>query len=80
LAVRVGRAARFSALALGALFGSGRGFVGGALFGFFQAIAVTFDIDDLGAVQESVDECDSAGRVGENFGPLGEGLVGAEDD
>jgi hypothetical protein len=53
---------------------------GAELLGFLEAIAVGLDLDDLGAMDEPVDEGDDAGGVREDFAPLREGLVGAEQD
>src|SRR5687767_172446 len=50
------------------------------LLGFFQPVAVSLDVDDLGAMDEAVDEGDDAGRMGKDLAPFGEGLVGAEED
>jgi hypothetical protein len=50
----------------------------GALFGFLESVAVALDLDDLGAMHEAVDERDRARGVREDFGPLGERLVRAE--
>jgi hypothetical protein len=60
---------------LAAALGAG----GAELFGFLEAVALGFDFDDLGAVDEAVDEGDDAGGVGEDLAPFGEGLVGAEE-
>ena len=49
------------------------------LLGLFEPVAFGIDLDDLGAVEESVDERDDAGGVGEDLAPLLEGLVGAQD-
>ena len=43
---------------------------------FFQAIAVTGNGEDLGAVDEAVNECHDAGSVRENLIPFAEGFVG----
>jgi hypothetical protein len=59
-----------------AVLGSG----GAELLGLLEAVAVGLDVDDLGAVDESVDEGDDAGSVREDFAPLRESLVGAEED
>src|ERR1700679_3804309 len=59
---------------------AGLGLGGGALGGLLEPEAVALDGEDLGSVQEPVDESDDAGGVGEDLGPLGEGLVGAQDD
>lgn len=49
------------------------------LLGFFEAEALGVDVDDLGAVDETIDEGDDAGGVREDLAPGGEGLVGAEE-
>lgn len=59
---------------------AGGGLGGGAFLGFLEAVAVAVDLDDLGAVDEAVDQGDGAGRMGEHLGPLGESLVGADED
>jgi len=66
-----------SALLAGA---AGPGLAGGALLRFLEAIALAFEGDDLGAVQQAIDEGDHAGGVGEHLVPFAEGLVGAEED
>src|SRR5271169_6555579 len=45
-----------------------------------QPVALALDHDELGAMDQAVDESDDAGGVGEDRGPLCEGLVGREDD
>jgi hypothetical protein len=45
-----------------------------------EAIALAVDDDDVGAVDEAVDQGDYARRVGEGGRPFGEGLVGSQDD
>ena len=49
-------------------------------FGLFETIAVGFDVDDFGAVDEAIDERDDAGGMRKHFAPLREGLVGAEQN
>ena len=56
------------------------GACGGELLGLFETVAIGLDIDDLGAVDEAIDEGDHAGGVGEDLVPFGEGLVGAKQD
>lgn len=53
--------------------------LGGALFGFLEAVGLALDGDDFGLVQEAIDEGDDAGGVGEDLVPLGEGAVGGDD-
>jgi hypothetical protein len=60
--------------------GSPLGAGGGERLGLLEAVAVGLDVDDLGAMDEAVDEGVDAGGVGEDPVPLGEGLVGAEQD
>jgi hypothetical protein len=63
------------------LLGAATGSAGSVeLLGFFEAVAFGVDVDDLGAMDEAVDERDDAGGVGEDLAPLGKGLVGAEED
>jgi hypothetical protein len=63
------------------LLGAAAGGAGGVeLLGFFEAVALGVDVDDLGAVDEAVDERDDAGGVREDLAPFGEGLVGAEQN
>ena len=52
---------------------------GGELLGLLEAVAVGFDVDHLGAVDEAIDEGDDAGGVGEDLAPFGERLVGAQE-
>jgi hypothetical protein len=61
-------------------FGAGGGFRGGAFLGLLESIAGAGDVDDLGAVKKPVDEGDGARGVREDLGPLGERLVGGQDD
>src|SRR5689334_902613 len=60
--------------------GPALGASGGQFLSFLEAVAVGFDVDDLGAVDEAIDEGDDTGGVGEDLVPLGEGLVGAEQN
>jgi hypothetical protein len=50
------------------------------LLGFLEAVAVAVDFENLGAMDEAVDEGDGAGGMREDLGPVVEGLVGAEQD
>ncbi len=50
------------------------------LLGFLEAVAVGLDVDDLGTVNEPVDERDDAGGVGKDLAPASESLVGAEQE
>ena len=45
-----------------------------------EAIALAVDDDDVGAVDEAVDQRNDAGRIGEGRRPLGEGFVGRQYD
>ena len=56
------------------------GFAGGALLSLLEAIAFAFEGDDLGAVQQPIDERDDAGGVGEDLVPFAEGFVGGEEN
>lgn len=48
---------------------------------FFEAVGVALDVDDGGAVQEAVEGgAGHDGVAGEDVAPLGEGLVGGDDD
>lgn len=62
------------------LGGSGFGLARGALFGFLEAVALAFEGDNLGTMDEAVDEGDSAGGVGEDLVPFAERLVGGQED
>ena len=44
------------------------------------AVALPFDRDDLGVVDEAVDEGDRAAGVGEDGRPVGEGQIGREHE
>ena len=63
---RLGSAALFGALL-------------GALACFLGAVGLAFDGDDLGAVDQTVDEGDNAGGVGEDLAPFGEGTIGGDN-
>jgi len=45
---------------------------------FLGAVGAAFDDDDLGAVDQAIDQGDHAGGVGEDLLPLGEGAVGGD--
>lgn len=49
------------------------------LLGLLQAVALGIDLDDLGSVDEAVDESDHAGGVWEDLAPFGECLIGAQE-
>ena len=46
---------------------------------FFEAVGLAVDGQDLGVVDEAVDQRDDAGSVGEDLAPLGERAVGCDD-
>ena len=50
------------------------GLGGCALFGFLQPVAVGLDREDLGAMEEAIDEGHDAGGIGEDLRPLLNGL------
>src|SRR5205085_3344264 len=50
------------------------------LLGFLESVGLAVELNDLGMVDESIDECDHAGGAGEHFVPLGEGFVGGDQD
>src|SRR5271155_1839392 len=50
------------------------------LLGLTQTVAFALDDDEFGAVEQTVDEGDDAGRIREDGRPLGEGLVRGEHD
>src|SRR3954453_4788350 len=50
----------------------------GAFAGFLEPVGFAFDGDDLGVVDEPVDQRDDAGGIGENLAPLGKGAVGGD--
>jgi hypothetical protein len=47
----------------------------GVFFCLFEAIGLAFDGDDLGMVDQAVDQRDDTGGVGKDLVPLGEGAV-----
>ena len=49
------------------------------LFAFFEAVALTLDVDDSAMVQYAIKNGGSNGDIGENLIPLGKGLVGCKD-
>jgi hypothetical protein len=55
------------------------GFLLGAFPGFFGAVGVALDGDDLGVVHQAVDHGDHAGGVGEDLTPFGKCAVGGDD-
>ena len=63
--------------------GLAAGAVGDLLFGaghgFFEAIGLALEHDDPTSVDQSVDEGDDAGGVGEDLVPFFEGAVGGDD-
>jgi hypothetical protein len=68
---------KFGSVLLGtALLGAS----GAELLGLLEAVTFGVDVDDLGAVDEAVDEGDDAGGVREDLAPRRERLVGAEQD
>ena len=74
---------RFSGILRGGLPASPPAALGAALLlaflGFLAAPGLAVDGDDLGVVDEAVDQGDDAGGVGEGLAPLGEGPVGGDD-
>ena len=52
----------------------------GAFLGLFKSIAVAFQGDEFGAVDEAVDEGDHTSGVGEDVVPFPERFVGGEDN
>ena len=44
--------------------------------GLLEAVGVALDGDDLGVVEQAVDEGNDAGGTGEDLAPFGEGAVG----
>ena len=48
----------------------------GAFAGLLEAIGLAVDGDDLGVVDEAVDQRNDAGGVGEHLAPFGKGAVG----
>ena len=59
---------------------AGLRFAGGALLSFLEAIAFAFEGDDFGAMQQSVDEGDDTGGVGEHLIPFAECFVGGQEN
>ncbi len=59
----------------------GTGFLApfGALLGLLEAIGRAVDVDDLGVVDEAIDERDDTGGVGKDLAPFGEGAVGGDE-
>ena len=47
----------------------------GSFAGFLEAVGLAFDGQDLGIVDEAIDQGDDAGGVGEDLTPLGEWAV-----
>jgi hypothetical protein len=45
----------------------------------FEAVAVAFEAEDLGVVDEAVDHCGGGDLVAEDLAPGREGLVGGDD-
>ena len=52
------------------------GVLGRAFLGLLEAVGVALDRDDLGVVEQAIDEGDDAGGAGEDLAPFGEGAVG----
>jgi len=46
---------------------------------FASAVALAFDGDDVGMVDDAIDEGSGAGGVGEDGGPAAEGEIRGED-
>nr|WP_263398596.1 hypothetical protein [Pseudomonas alloputida] len=51
----------------------------GAFARLLEPIRFAFDGDDLGVVDQAVDQRDDAGRVGEHLAPFGERPVDGDD-
>jgi len=49
------------------------------IFDVITAVAVALDADDLGVVDQPVDEGGRGGRIGKDGEPLAEGQIGRED-
>src|SRR3954468_15845743 len=47
-----------------------------ALLGFFEPVGIGLNGDDLGIMDEAVDQRDDAGGGGKDLVPLGEGAIG----
>ena len=77
------RCRRFPAVQGAGLSGSPAAALGAAyllaFLGLLAAIGIAVDGDDLGVVDEAVDQGDDAGGVGEGLAPLGERPVGGDD-
>src|SRR3989304_1742485 len=56
------------------------GLAGGAFLGLLGAIGITLDLEDLGVVQQAVDQRRHGADIGEHLIPFGEGLVGGQED
>jgi hypothetical protein len=54
-------------------------FGSGGLLSLFEAVAITVDGEDFGAMHEAVHEGDDAGGVGEDLVPFAECFVGGQD-
>ena len=55
--------------------------VGGAAeVAAFQSVAVAFEVDDFGVVDQAVDHGGGDGVVTEDFAPAAEGFVGGDDE
>ena len=67
-------------LGCGRLLTAGSRALGLALLGLFEAVAVGVDLEELGAVNEAIDESDGTSGVGEDLGPVLERFVGAHED
>ena len=52
----------------------------GALAGFLEAIGFALDGDDLGVVDQPIDQGDDSGGVGKDLVPLAERSVGGDED
>jgi hypothetical protein len=46
-----------------------------AFLGLLEAVGLALDSDDLGVVDEAVDQGDDAGGIGEDLAPFGEGAI-----
>ena len=70
-------------LGIGRFLGTGCGACPEALvaafLGLLEAVGFALDGDDLGVVDEAVDQGDDAGGVGEDLAPLGKGAVGGDE-
>src|SRR3954467_551394 len=50
----------------------------GTFAGFLEPVGLALNGDDLGVVDEPIDQRDNAGGIGENLAPLGKGAVGGD--